>query len=87
MSLSKQSWVVIGAVAAVGAAAGIAAAAYWNCKRKRKTRMSSPDEFKMPVAIVEQLWSYPLKSGHRIEEKEIECLARGFKNDRYLFVQ
>lgn len=80
-SLSKQSLIIIGAVAAVGAA-GVAAVTFWYCSRRKKSRASRPEDFTMPVAIVEQLWLYPLKSAHRLEVNEIECLARGFRNDR-----
>ena len=61
--------------------AGIAL--WWFYKQKQKNKQLKAEDFTIPVAKVQHLWLYPMKGSHRLEINQTECLARGFKNDRY----
>lgn len=86
MAYFKRPWVLplLGAGAVV--AAGLALWWYHQKRKSPKKRQSKPEDFPVPVGRVANLWVYPLKSGHRLEVEEADCLARGLKNDRFINV-
>lgn len=87
MAENSKSWVIpclvgTGAVLSVGA---ITAAAIW-WYRRRSTFLTAKEvkleEFDIPVARVDKMCVYPVKSTHRMELESSDCLARGLKYDR-----
>ena len=90
-TVGEKSWLIpclIGAGVAVSAGALAAGALWWYKRRQRvasavTVKEMQLDEFNIPVARVDQLCVYPLKSTHRVEVESTECLIRGFKYDRY----
>ena len=88
MSEDGKSWVIpcligTGAVISVGA---ITVAAIWWYKRRRSSVLTAKEvkleEFDIPVARVDKMFVYPLKSAHRVELESSDCLLRGLKYDR-----
>lgn len=86
MSCSERRWVYLallgaGTVAAVGA---VSLTALWWYKKKRVAKKLSvkAEDFDVPVARVDKLCVYPIKSTHPLEVNSTECLIRGLKNDR-----
>ena len=85
MSEGARKWLlpcVVGVVS-VGAVAGVA---FWFYKRRQlaqpAVRELKLEDFDIPVARVDKLWIYPVKSTHRLELDSSDCLARGLKHDR-----
>lgn len=63
----------------------VAAHVWWYYKKRRTAQLDGDnDDDDVPVATVQHLWLYPLKSCHRVQVNETECLQRGLKNDRYI---
>lgn len=88
MAEDSKSWVIpcligTGAVVSVGA---ITAAVIWWYKRSRPMFLTAKEmkleEFDIPVARVDKMCVYPLKSAYRVELESSDCLVRGLKYDR-----
>ena len=82
--MPSNKTVLICAAAASGSVL-LAVAGLWLYRRRKITKNpTKPEELTKPVATIEKLWIYPLKSAYRVEINEIECSVRGFKHDRLI---
>lgn len=62
----------------------LAVAGLWLYRRRKSKKVpTKPEELTKPVATIDKLCVYPMKSAYRVEVNEIECTVRGFKHDRY----
>ena len=82
MSTSNRT-VVIAAVASGIAVALTIAGLWWYKRRNGSSKTLIPENFTNPVAKVDKLWVYPLKSARRVDLEEVQCTRRGFQHDRY----
>ena len=72
----------------VAGAAVVAVAGIWLYYKKKKDpiKRCKLDDYTEPVATVDGMWIYPLKSAHQMELEYTECTYRGLKNDRLLML-